>query len=195
MKNIALATEDELSEVLGEKLIMEANATLKVTLKLRKGGFGYLKGKLPNFCKLSYTQPVIVFTDLDNAECPVKLIDNWFNGIEKPERLLFRVVVREIESWALADHIGFSEYFGISQAKLPAAPDLLPNPKAALLKLVGSSRREVAEAMIAKKGVLAIQGVGYNAVLGDYIRTSWNTSRAIERSESLKRAYIKIREF
>lgn len=32
MKNVVLATEDELSEFLGEKLIKDANANLNVTL-------------------------------------------------------------------------------------------------------------------------------------------------------------------
>lgn len=195
MINIVLATEDELSEYLGEKLIKEANSNFNVTLRLRKGGFGYLKGKLPNLCGLSKTQPVILFTDLDSAECPKRLIDTWFNGMKKPKGLLFRVVVREIESWVLADHIAFSQYFGISQAKLPPDPDALPDPKAVLLKLVGGARREIKDAMVAKKGALAIQGVGYNTILVDFIRTTWSCHRAAERSRSLKKAFIRINEF
>lgn len=195
MRNIVLATEDELSEYLGEKLIKDANTDLNVTLRLRKGGFGYLKSKLPNLCGLSKTQPVILFTDLDSCECPKILIDSWFKGMERPQQLLFRVVIREIESWVLADHKAFSEYFGISQAKLPPDPDSLHDPKAALLKLVGSSRREIKEAMVAKKGALAIQGVGYNAILGDFIRTTWCSRRAQERSKSLKKAFVRINKF
>lgn len=195
MRNVVLATEDELSEYVGEKLIKEANKKLNVTLRLRKGGFGYLKGKLPNLCGLSKTQPVILLTDLDNAGCPMKLIDAWFKGMEKPRDLLFRVVVREVESWVLADHKGFSDYFGISQAKLPTDPDLLPDPKAQLLKLIGGARREIKDVMIAKKGALAIQGVGYNTILVDFIRTSWNCQRAAERSKSLNKAFIRISEF
>ncbi len=195
MRNIVLATEDELSEFLGEKLIKDANTSLNVTLRLRKGGFGYLKSKLPNLCGLSKTQPVIIFTDLDSCECPKILIDSWFKNIERPQGFLFRVVVREIESWVLADHKAFSEYFGISQAKLPPDPDSLLDPKAALLKLVSGSRREIKDAMIAKKGALAIQGVGYNTILGDFIRTSWSSLRAQERSRSLKKAFSRINEF
>lgn len=195
MRNIVLATEDELSECLGEKLIRDANTTLNVTLRLRKGGFGYLKSKLPSLCGISKTQPVILFTDLDRCECPKILINNWFKGMDKPKGLLFRVVVREIESWVLADHKAFSEYFGISAAKLPQDPDSILDPKATLLKLVGGSRRELKEAMIAKKGALAIQGVGYNTILGDFIRTSWSPQRAQERSKSLKKAFTRINEF
>lgn len=194
MINIVLATEDELSESLGDKLIFEANKNLNVSMRLRKGGFGYLKGRLPSLCKLSKVQPIVLFTDLDKMNCPLKLMDLWFRGVSKPEGLLFRVVVREIESWVLADHKGFSEYFGISPAKLPPNPDLLPDPKAFLLKLVGGSKREIRESMIAKKGALAIQGVGYNTILCDFIRTSWTSSRAIQRSDSLEKAYLRIRD-
>lgn len=138
---------------------------------------------------------MIVFTDLDNVECPQKLISSWFNGIEKPPELLFRVVVREIESWVLADHKGFATYFGISHAKLPSDPDSLPNPKATLLKLIEGSRREIKDAMVAKKGALAIQGIGYNTILVDFIKTSWCSQRAQERSRSLKKAFARINEF
>ena len=41
MTQIALATEDALSEAIGEKLISEAGAGFEVGLRLRRNGFGY----------------------------------------------------------------------------------------------------------------------------------------------------------
>lgn len=195
MSNVVLATEDELSETLGEKLIHEANSKLTVSLRLRKGGFGYLKSKLSNLCELSKRQPVVLLTDLDKIECPTKMLDEWFVGIKKPDSLLFRVVVREIESWVMADCKGFSKFFGVSPAKIPYNPDLLPDPKAALLKIVEGSRRDIKEIMIAKKGAIAIQGVGYNTLLCEFIRSEWSSNRALERSESLRRAFERLQNF
>lgn len=195
MRNIVLATEDELSEALGEKLINEANDKLIVSLRLRKGGFGYLKSRLANLCDLARRQPVVIFTDLDKVDCPCKLLDEWFLGIKKPDELMFRVVVREIESWVLADCAAFSRFFGVSPAKIPYNPDLLPDPKATLLKIIEGSRREIREAMIAKKGALAIQGVGYNTLLCEFVRKEWSSGRASERSDSLKRAFERLQHF
>ena len=195
MTHIVLATEDELSETLGEKLINEANNKLNVAIKLRKGGFGYLKSKLGTLCELSKRQPVVLLTDLDKMDCPKKLLDNWFLGLKQPDGFIFRVVVREIESWVMADYIAFSKFFGISSAKLPFNPDSLPDPKAALLKIVEGSRREIREAMIAKKGAIAIQGLGYNTLLCEFIRMEWSSTRALERSESLRRAYVRLQQF
>lgn len=195
MIHIVLATEDELSETLGEKLIKEANNKLFVSLKLRKGGFGYLKSRLGKLCELSKRQSVVIFTDLDKVDCPKKLLDEWFAGINKPDGMMFRVVVREIEAWVMADCAAFSKFFGVSPAKIPFNPDSLPDPKATLLKIVEGSRREIREAMIAKKGALAIQGVGYNTLLCEFVRKEWSSSRALERSGSLRRAFERLQHF
>ena len=94
-----LATEDVLSEAVGERLIDEFSfGRLVVSQRIRRNGFGYLRSRFPSFCKMAERQPVILFTDLDRADCPMTLIEDWTRGTAIPDRLLFRVAVREIDA-------------------------------------------------------------------------------------------------
>jgi hypothetical protein len=97
MQWIALATEDELSEAVGIRLIREVGLPLEVGRLLRKGGFGYLHSRLQSFCQLAQHEPVLLITDLDRRPCAAHLIMEWLGRIPRPHRLLLRVAVREIE--------------------------------------------------------------------------------------------------
>jgi hypothetical protein len=54
----------------------------------------------------------------------------------------FRVVVREIEAWLLADRERFSSFFSVPASAVPDQPDELPDPKSTLLAAVTRSRRK-----------------------------------------------------
>ncbi|BEL97155.1 DUF4276 family protein [Serratia marcescens] len=184
-QNLVLGTEDELSEAIGEKLVSLTNGKLIVNQKLRQNGFGYLKKRIHNFCQLAERHPVLLITDLDNAACPEKLKLSWLKERKEPDSFIFRVAVREIESWILADHSGLNTLFGKKAGKFPDNPDLLPNPKATLLSLAGKAPRDVKEALVAKKGSTAIQGIQYNSLLCDFVKRNWNPEEASLRSKSL----------
>ena len=140
MRYLALATEDELSETVGRRLLDEVKATCEVNLTFRRGGYGYLKSRLDNFCQIARRQPVLLITDLDAGTCAPDLIEEWSEGKELPEWLLFRVAVREVESWLLADHRAIKALFGSKIVRLPEQPDALNDPKETLLKLAKKPR-------------------------------------------------------
>ena len=104
MRQIALATEDALSEAVGEKLIAEVKPPLEVGLRLRRDGFGYLKTRMRKFCEIARHQPVLVITDLDRVACAATLVRRWTANDTPPATLLLRVAVHEVEAWLLADH-------------------------------------------------------------------------------------------
>lgn len=189
---IVLATEDELSEAVGSCLAREAG--LEIGQKLRRGGFGYLKTRLHSFCEIALRQPVLLLTDLDRARCAPTLIEKWMGNLERPENLIFRVAVREIESWLLADHDAIRTLLGNRIGKLPENPDALPDPKQALLALAGRAPREVREDLVVTEGALASQGLGYNARLCDMVEQDWKPDRAADRSASLAKARTRLQE-
>lgn len=160
---IVLATEDELSEQVG--LSLAAEAQLEVAQCLRKEGFGYLRTRMPNFCQMARWHPVFVITDLDQAPCPSYLIDAWRGRRRLPANLVFRVAVHEIESWLLADHQAIRAMLGARAAVLPDYPDTLPHPKEVLLGLARRAPRDIREDLVAQRGAVAGQGLGYNARL------------------------------
>lgn len=191
MQTVALATEDELSEAVGLRLLSEAG--LKPDLLFRRGGNGYLRSRLNSFCQIAQRQPILVITDLDKSACPATLCSAWFGRVSPPPKLLLRVAVREIESWLFADHDAMRSLFGKTvAARLPEQSETVENPKEFLLKLAMRAPREVRVDLCAASGAVAKQGLGYNARLCRFVREMWSPDRAEHRSESLRRARRRI---
>lgn len=189
---LTLATEDELSEQIGLRLAQEVRVDVEQCL--RRQGFGYLKKRLSNFCQMAQQRPVLLITDLDNAQCPSQLVGRWLGKRPQPAGLLIRVAVREIESWLLADHVAMRRLLGNAVVELPGAPDTLPDPKRELLRLSHYAPRDVRADLLAPQGSVASQGLGYNARLGELVRRTWEPERAANRSPSLGRALVRLRE-
>ncbi len=194
MRAIALATEDELSEAIGLRLIGESPFHGANVLRLRRNGSGYLKSKVDSWRQLAGQQVVLLLTDLDQIDCPVALRNEWLGTRPVPDRLLLRIAVREIESWVLADHDAMRKLIG-DRGKLPPAPDKLGDPKAFLLNMVRKyAPRDVKQDLLAERGAMASQGVGYNHRLVAWVKSYWSPDRAAARSPSLLRARQALRD-
>ena len=194
MRAIALATEDELSEAIGLRWIAESPFHEADVLPLRRNGSGYLKSKVESWRQLAGQQVVLLLTDLDQIDCPVALRNEWLGTRPVPDRLLLRIAVREIESWVLADHDAMRKLIG-DRGKLPPAPDELGDPKAFLLNMVRKyAPRDVKQDLLAERGAMASQGLGYNRRLVAWVKSDWSPDRAAARSPSLLRARQALRE-
>lgn len=188
---VAIATEDEPSEAAAERIIESLGA--QVHIRLRRGGFGYLRSRLPNFSDMAKTTPVFLLTDLDNGICPQALIQDWSGGRALPEGLHFRVVVREIETWFMADRQGFAEFLGIREQYVPDRPEDILDPKAKVLELAARSKGALKKDMLPAAGSVASQELGYSARLASFARQIWSIDRASVRSNSLSRAVARLR--
>ncbi|MCO7573102.1 DUF4276 family protein [Pseudomonas chlororaphis] len=191
MKWIYLATEDELSEKVGIRLATEAG--LEIGQCLRRNGFGYLKSRVENFCQMARQAPVFLITDLDRKQCASTLIEEWLGNHKKPENFLFRVAIREIESWILADQEALRKLLG-KKGQIPHYPDELADPKSVILSLAQNAPKNIKEELIIKKGAISSQGVGYNSILGKWVSETWCPTRAAERSPSLQRTRQRLLE-
>ena len=156
----------------------------------------YLRSRANNWnAAAAAGTPILLLTDLDQHPCPSGLIDDWLDFDRHPN-LIFRVAVREVESWVLADREGFSGFFNISVANVPLQPDQIPDPKQVLVNLARSSRiRVLRDAVVPRRGSTAIQGPDYNACLGEFVRNHWNRNAAAESSPSLNRAWERLMSF
>lgn len=193
MTPISIATEDELSEAIALRLISEIPTPYFIQNKLRKSGNGYLRSKMGSWYQMAQQQVMLVLTDLDHANCLVEFRNQWLPAAP-PNNLLFRIAVREVESWVLADHVAMRELIG-AKGVLPVEPDELVDPKQSLLKLARTATKDVRQDLlrIMDGGTLA-QGLGYNARLTALVESQWSPLRAAERSPSLARARIRIAE-
>ena len=190
---IAIATEDELSEAMALRLVAELPQAHRVTHCLRKGGFGYLSSKMGNWCQMAQHQVMLVVTDLDQVDCALALRRQWFGRLHAPESMLLRVAVRESEAWALSDHVAIRQLLG-PKGSLPTAPESLPDPKQALLKLAKSAPKDIKADLLRESNGRLQQGLGYNSRLVAWIQTVWSPERAAERSPSLARTRMRLNE-
>lgn len=195
MTALALATEDEISEAVGIKLLADHPILAeRPPMLFRKGGFGYLRSRMDSWRQMANRQIVIIVTDLDRAVCPLVLLEDWL-GTERQctQNLLLRIAEREVESWLLADHEAFAKLIG-NKGRLPVEPDKLPDPKRHLLTLAQKAPRAVREDLVVQQGAIAKQGIGYNHRLVGWVQEEWSPERAATRSPSLSRARNALRE-
>jgi hypothetical protein len=187
------AVEDALSAALVRRIAAHA---IGGDVDLRplgpQRGNSHLRSNLRKYCQLAQMYPVILVTDLDGGFCAPKLVNEWLDQLVVPSTLIFRVAVREAESWVMADRSGFSSFLGVSPTKIAAEPEILPDPKAVLLHIARQAKRKVREMIVPEPNSNASIGREYNDALCDFVQTSWNIIAASESSPSLRRAIVRI---
>lgn len=192
--NVALIGEDELCLAILKKLINQFNPTLCIHYELITRGFGNIKNSIAKFDQASRVVTHIILTDLDRHPCPISLIEDW-KVPNNRENLIFRIAVREIEAWLLADRNGFAEFLGIRSQIIHPYPEQIEDPKSLLLQLAGRSRRAgLSKDLVPGKNSTALIGPLYNERLTQFIINSWNPNSASANSESLDRAIRRIEQ-
>jgi hypothetical protein len=192
---VYVTTEDALSEAVAERLIEEENQGMTVAVRVGRRGNSYLKQNLFSYADIARTIPLLLLTDLDRGTCPADLIDEWRGRRRLPQRMLFRVAVRETEAWLLADRKGFADFSGVPLHRIPERPELLDDPKETLLNLIRRyGKRTVREDILPKRNSSARIGLAYNQALCGFVLQFWSPERAAQAAESLRRARQRIHE-
>jgi hypothetical protein len=192
--SINLVFEDELSEYVLSRLLGCFDDKYLSGVSYNGHGFGYIKSKINGFNQACKSIPFIVLTDLDNHPCPVKLKNDWFSSTPHPN-MIFRIAVREVEAWLLADIEGFAEYTGVSKVNFPLNPELESDPKKTLINIAKRSRKRDVRGDIVPINENAQVGPNYNGRLMEFVYNYWDIQRAMERSESLRKAYRRLELF
>lgn len=178
-----------------ERAVMSSGRHLEVVRRFVERGFGNIKRSVMKYRQASHVMPHVVLTDLDQEVCPAMLRQKW-GAVDLPDTVLFCVAVRETESWLLADRSGFARFAGVALAKMPAAPEDLPDPKAMLMSLVRRSRnRRLATELLPAQGSLARIGPLYNQRLGQFVRSNWDLDAAARVCPSLQRMRDRLAKF
>jgi len=193
MVDFFIMGEDELCCELAAAIILQSNILAKISTRICAGGFGPFKARIAALSKIAQRMPVFMVADGDQDTCVVRQRDAWMPKQHDPN-LMLRLAVREAESWILADHEGFSAFAELSPALLPPLPDLIPNPKEALLHILTKSKRRVLrDEMLPDKRARAKTGLGYNMHLATFVQFHWSAERACERSPSLARSISRVK--
>lgn len=192
---VNLAVEDALSEATLRAILAQTGRPYAVGAVYGRRGFGDLKRRAGGFNQAARGTPFILLTDLDRAECPPVILQEWL-GVDKHPNFVFRVAVREVESWLLAHRKAFARFIGVPERSVPEQPDNLDDPKDALLRLAERCRRtELQRDLLPPSGSLRKQGPGYSLRLEEYVRTAWKATEAEKYSPSLAKAWKCLRTF
>lgn len=191
--------EDAPSAAVARKLVDARNKIREHSIVFRNGfpsimgGYGAIQRNCEAFLNMA-KQGIhsFILTDLDNDESACSLIRRWFSIPENvdvilPPQCIFRVAVREVESWIMADHEAWSSFIGIPVANFSTQPDQLDDPKRYLLNVIRRKGRKKIHREMLPQGANRI-GPRYNEILCDFVESSWEPERAAKRSPSLDRA-------
>jgi hypothetical protein len=178
------AVEGDLDEAVLRRLVAHCGAQVGVVYG--REGKDRIEQNIRGYNNAAKRTPWVVLVDLDESECAASLRQEWLP--EQSELMCFRIAVREVESWLLADRSGFARFAGISRALVPNDPDALPNAKATVVQLAArSNKRLIREAIPPAEGSKRNVGTLYNPTLGQFVADQWDPTQAALCSDSLGR--------
>jgi hypothetical protein len=182
---IAGATEGIVDEAVLTRLVHDAGG--KIGSVYGKNGKPHLRRTIGGYNRAAQFSPWLVLVDLDNdADCAPALAAAW---LPEPAAMMgFRVAVRAIEAWILADTKNFAEFLRVPAGRLPRDPDGVVNPKRLVVDLAqGSRRSDVRQDMVPRPGSGRSVGPAYASRLIEFAATAWDPDIAAVRSDSLRR--------
>lgn len=187
----SIAVEGFADESAAIKLCRNLNIGITVIHNCR--GKAGLDRRLAGFNAAAFYSDWLVLRDMDqDAECAPSLRTRLLP--HPADRMTFRLVVREVESWLLADKEQFAIFFRVAESLIPSAPETLPNPKERLLSLISRSRsKEIKLDMLPRPGSGGREGPLYAARLAEFAERHWRPAIAAKSCESLARTIVQLR--
>ena len=191
LNNVILAIEDRLSDAVATKILEKFG--IEIVKRIGFQGKSDLERKARELNRAANGITVFMLTDLDSPrDCPPRLVRSWIRGTLNP-KFFFRVAVMEVESWVMADRMGFAAFLSVPLHRIPSPTDNILNPKEFLLSLARrSKKRAVREALVPAQGATLSVGNEYNTLLSEFVREHWDLERAASASPSLKRTLDRL---
>jgi len=151
------------------------------------GGKQKLREKISGYNHAAAFYPWFVLVDLNQeAPCAPGLREQW---LPHPNQYMyFRVAVRAVEAWLLADRESLARFLSVPVKKVPTSPDSLENPKATMIQLARqSSRREIQKDMVPTPSGGRKEGPAYASRMIEFVTDHWHIEKAKKHSPSLQR--------
>lgn len=159
-----------------------------------RNGKAHLRQRIHGYNQAARISPWIVLVDLNrDADCPPPLVAEWVP--DPSPHMCFRVAVREVESWLLADGEAIARFLRVPVKRVPHAPELIDDPKRLLVELAEHSRRrEIREDMVPRPGSGRTTGPAYASRLIEFAEGYWRPRVAAKSSDSLRRCLQRLRQ-
>jgi Domain of unknown function (DUF4276) len=200
-----IAVEDDLSDAVVRQLLNHVRRGFQVRARYplavlphlhpELSGYGYLKTNVRAFNRASSEAPHLLLTDLDAANCAPELVQEWVGGALH-RNFVFRVAVREVEAWLLADIQNFAEFLRLAPISLPASAEAVAQPKEEIVRLAAlSPDAEIRDNLVPRPGSTATTGRLFTRTLVSYVKDLWDIDAASGNADSLGRALKALRSF
>ena len=185
---VSAAVEGIVDEAVARKLITEAGG--RPGTIYGKNGKAFLRRHIDGYNNAARHLPWMVLVDLDrDAECAPPFSEEWVH--DPAPYLCFRVAVREVEAWLIADAESLAAFLSVARSRIPADPERLQEPKTEMVNFARHSRRrEIWEDMVPREGSGRSVGPAYASRLIEYVETRWRPEVATKRADSLRRAIM-----
>lgn len=150
-------------------------------------GKAHLKERIAGYHNAARHAPWLVLVDLDHDyDCAPLLRDAWLQ--DPAPHLCFRVAVRAVEAWLLADGDMLAKFLQVARANVPSRPESVDHPADTMVHLARASRRkEIQQDMVPRAGSGRRVGPAYASRLVEFIDGFWRPDVAAARADSLDR--------
>lgn len=189
--SLCVVIEGDTDEPVVRKLAQDAGIEISKLVDMR--GKAALDAHLEGFNSAAKGSPWLVLRDLDqDADCAPEFVTRL--RFRPTTWMAFRLAVRALESWLLADREGVADFLGVSVARVPERPDEERNPTQTLVNLARkSNKRSVRQALVPRAGDRVAVGPGYEAAIIEFGVLHWSLERAVQASPSLHSARLALR--
>lgn len=188
---ITTAGEGPSDEAVIERIVDHVGG--KVAISHLCSGKQDLLRRLPGFNRAAQLSPWFVLVDLDAVDCAPPFVGQWLP--QPASQMCFRVAVRELEAWLLADRVRVATFLGVRQNAIPADPEELQDPKQTLVNIAQKSRLStIRDELVPHPASGRLVGAGYTGRIIEFATKRWRPEAAAERAESLRRCLHRLTE-
>ena len=158
-------------------------------------GKGSLLKQLGGFNAAALHFPWFVLVDLNSsAHCVAEQRRRWLPN--PSPKMCFRIAIREVEAWLLADRERIAGFLGVPLMRVPHDPELLEDPKQTLVNLArNSSRVAIRSDLVPRPSAGRSEGPAYTSALSQFVRdpsAGWRPGIAAARADSLGRCLTRL---
>lgn len=183
------AVEGDLDEVVLQRIVAHTGA--RIARMFKAGGKAPLLQRISGYKNSAARHPWVVLVDMDrDDECAARLRRLWVG--EPGSFMCFRIAVRSVEAWLLADRERMASFLKVSPTRIPTNPESLGDPKRYLVDLARNSRSpRIRKELVPREGSGRVEGPLYTPRLMEFVLNrdkGWRPDVAAESSDSLKRA-------
>lgn len=183
--------EGHLEEAMARRLAAECG--FEVARVYGKHGWQFVRDNVAGHNEAAQFVPYLALVDFMDTgfDCPGMVVESWLP--DRRQEMVFRVVVRELESWALADREGLAEFLHVSVNRIPRFPEREPDPKRTLVNLARRSKStRIRKALVPREGSSGVVGPDYTYEMELFIRERWSPAAARVSSPSLDRCLTRL---